>query len=1270
MQTVTGLRIRLLGGLLLESGGRILPRIPSRPGRSLFAYLVLHRDRELARDLLAGTFWPDLPDNQARRRLSQSLWQIQTLLAESGVTESYIVATSSSVRFDPRSDFWLDVEEFEAATALLKEGRDDDLRDVTRLEDAAELYRGDLLAGFYDDWLLVDQQRYRERYFSLLAFLANLHKSRGDFDRAVVFARRLALHDPLREEAHREVMRLCFLAGRANEALLQYEVCYSALQDELGVEPQPATTELFESIAAQRRSGAVVSTARSPLMDDRSALPLIGRETPRSMVVSLLEAALGGSGGVVLVEGEPGVGKTRFLEAIADDAAWRGMGTLWGTTSADGAHRSYEAISSALLGGLSRLQVEQLAVQVEPVWLQEVARLVPQVSEWLPTGRPGSELGAADDSRRMLEAIVRTLAGLSRFTPQVLIVDDVHWADDDTLVAIEQIAKRVGDVPVVICLAFRGQVARQHRRVWDLVRGLDAAPSTLRIGLDPLSGEETAKLVRAAGGSVDAALVERIHEETGGNPLFIIETLRAMLEHQIASAGVATSDIDVDFPLPPTVLDLISARVAALDASVRDALLVFSVCGVEFDLELALCAADRPRPELIESAELLVQRGILTRRGDRYRFRHQQVQRVALSDADEKQRRACHEQVARCLMKVAPAEPEPIARHFLEAERWGEAVAFSERAAERALDMRALASAARHYEIALEHAERAGCPAEDHLRLLGGYERVLDVLGRREDQARVLDEMSARGGDGPEIARRRAWQLAHTDRFTEAAAAAADALAMDEASGSERGVMEDQIVLGRIALWSGEAATAVTHLEEAVETGADRTLLADARQSLGSALCDLQLYERAEKEAGAALALYEEESDGRGRSEALGLLGIITMERGRAAEAVGYYRRAIELCREIGYRHGEGVNLVNLGNALWYAGRVSEALEHFTAAMNHFASMGNRRGTAVAQINAGAIHHGLLGDDETATSYSQSAVDYYREVGNESGAAPGLLNLARIAQRAGDLEAAERHLSEGLAAVESSGNRYLRAQLLDALALLALAEGNAGRALSLAQEGLSLCRDVGIPDFEASLLSAQALALVQLGRPEEAVQAASDAADRIQSGSDRAYLVAHRQGLVLEACGEIGQAARAFQRADELLRAALDGVAEELRPQAYDVPEHRAITDSFERTSQRSVEVVLAARDAPTGRPLRDDERRNVVWTIAAPVDHAIAEGGDRRRHRLRRLLAEAKAQGGAPTVDDLAAVLGVAVTTVRRDLQALRREGVEVATRGSRRPQ
>ena len=157
------LRIHLFGGFLLERGEWSLPPIASRAGRSLFAYLVMNRDRPLQRDYVAGTFWPELPDGRARRRLSHTIWQIQDVVNTGSV--SHLDVTTDTLAFDTSIPYWLDIEEFNRDVAA--SGTGDRARpgrlDAARLRSAVELYRGDFLAGYFDEWVLVEQDIYRQR---------------------------------------------------------------------------------------------------------------------------------------------------------------------------------------------------------------------------------------------------------------------------------------------------------------------------------------------------------------------------------------------------------------------------------------------------------------------------------------------------------------------------------------------------------------------------------------------------------------------------------------------------------------------------------------------------------------------------------------------------------------------------------------------------------------------------------------------------------------------------------------------------------------------------------------------------------------------------------------------------------------------------------------------------------------------------------------------------------------------------------------------------
>jgi len=372
------LEIRLLGGFQLGRDGRILDQLPLRAARSLFAFLVLNRERPHTRDLLAGTFWPDFDESRARRRLSQALWQTQATLGEED-EQRFLIGTPDTIRFNADADFWLDVDEFKAA---LDEAADADRSsEVEALTRAVDLYSGDLLAGFYDDWLFPDQDGLRTRFLTALERLADLAMARSDYETALALARRLSQENEFDEEAHRRVMRIAVLLGRHNEALRQFEECRRVLAEEMGTTPSTETLELYEATVADRDAGsrALPSHEESPLFGDADTAPFVGRDTERARFAQRLDEVLEGRGGIVLVEGESGVGKTRLMREVADDAQWRGMDVIWGRSAPSGG-RPFGPIGDALRTGLSDLRIRQLQNRLDDTRLATLAPLIPQLA--------------------------------------------------------------------------------------------------------------------------------------------------------------------------------------------------------------------------------------------------------------------------------------------------------------------------------------------------------------------------------------------------------------------------------------------------------------------------------------------------------------------------------------------------------------------------------------------------------------------------------------------------------------------------------------------------------------------------------------------------------------------------------------------------------------------------------------------------------------------------------------------------------------------------
>ncbi len=1276
------LRITLFGGFLLERGGAALPPIASRAGRSVFAYLVMNRGRPLQRDHLAGSFWPELPEGRARRRLSHTLWQIQDVVGDSRTP--HIAVTVDTLAFDVTAPYWLDVEEFDRrldasslTSATTKPGIGED---ATALRACVELYRGDLLAGFFDDWVVVDQDHYRQRYLAALSRLVDVSKASGSYDEALTYARRLTHHDPLSEEAHQEVMRLCFLLGRTSEAVNQFERCRSILAEELGTEPSELTIELYHKIVKRRRAGIHPRQGEvaEALLGTHSEAPFVGRENERRSFVDSLERVLAGSGGVVLVEGEPGVGKTRLALEAAEDARWRGFEVSWGRCTA-GAVRPFSPLVE-VLESLSPLRAEQLAEQVTPVWLRETLRVAPRLSERVQRLSASAPLRPAEESTRMKEALVHTLSTLGKIAPQLVIVDDVHWADADTLSVLTQMGPRLAHSRVLLLLLYRSEEARGDPEVWDVLRDLDRVAGLGRSVLSPLSVFELGDMVKRILGitRLEPAVASHLHRRTGGNALFALETLHALRDQGLFEVGedpgltleaVLTGRT---VPLAPRVRTVIGDRMSLLGDEVKKVYEVAAVGGDPVDLTLLAAGCDLPRRSVLDAVDELLHRGLIRDGGEgRYRITHDQIRQVVYEQVGRERRSMLHGRIAEALTENEPEDVEAIGHHFREAGIPDRAAAYLLRAGLRAQELSAYATARQHLEAARLAASQAEWSEEERYRLHAHLDGVLNVLGRRGEQQEVIEEMATLVGNNPQrrgdYLRRRAWLLAHAGDFTGAEEAARLAVKIERGRKDRPAVAASLVALGTCLRWSGRPLEAVSHLEAAVRAASgDRARRAEALTELSSTLVEVQRSAEAMPHLDEALGIFQELGDLRGEAELAGIRARALRQHGDRDSAVAQYQEAIALCQRIGYRHGEGVNLVNQSNLHHLLGRVADALSGYDQASRIFAELGNRRGEAMVLANGASARHNLLGDDDQARADAVRAMRHFADIGDRAREGQCLEILAGIAARRGSYDEARRLLEDSLHSLAGTGNRILEGQHLRSLALVHLGNGNQEAAEDALDRADRVCGEAGLFDLAIELLSIRGALSLAAGRVDDALVSTRRAAESITPGVERAYLIHHRHALAAQAAERHEEARQAALEAHRLLEMALAGLSTEQRDAAVElVPEHRQIVTYGTRFAPQIVQIWLAGRGAPTGRPLRDGDLQRVIWTVDHPEDEGVVLPIDRRRRRLLRLLNEAAEVGAVASIDQLAEVLGVSDSTVRRDLSALRRQGNRISTRG-----
>jgi DNA-binding SARP family transcriptional activator len=250
------LKISLFGRVELNYDNRLAEVKIPKIAQALLAYMLLKRRRFYTREGLAALFWGDMSEERARSCLNTALWRLRRALEPKETAKSGYVLTASSgnIGFNWDSAYWLDVQIFEDEVVQLL-GRSPEAlsqQEGQRLQAALELYTGDVLEEFYEDWVLVDRERLRQLLLNGLTQLMLYYKHRGEYTQSLSYGQAILQHDPLRENIHREMMQLYLANNEPVMAIRQYQSCQEVLANELNITPMPETQALYQQIMAGR----------------------------------------------------------------------------------------------------------------------------------------------------------------------------------------------------------------------------------------------------------------------------------------------------------------------------------------------------------------------------------------------------------------------------------------------------------------------------------------------------------------------------------------------------------------------------------------------------------------------------------------------------------------------------------------------------------------------------------------------------------------------------------------------------------------------------------------------------------------------------------------------------------------------------------------------------------------------------------------------------------------------------------------------------------
>jgi DNA-binding SARP family transcriptional activator len=530
------LSLTLLGGFQArqDSDAGAVVALPTKKAQALLAYLALPPGRAHPRDKLAALLWGDTGEARARDSFRHTLAALRRALA--ACPPSILKQEGQTLALDPAL-VAIDAIAFAGLAAA---------HTPEALEQAASLYCGDLLEGLavsapaFDEWLLGERERLRELALEVLARLFAHRRDTGAIDAAIQTALRILALDPLQEPVHRALMRLYAEAGRRGAALRQYQHCVAVLRRELGVEPEPETKALYQNTlrqgttptASNRTPGsaeAAAPTPEAPVARNLSSadVPLIGRESEMARLGDLLQEARRGRGGLAAVVGEAGIGKSRLLTELVAMAVRHGDRVLIGRCYESDQILPFAPWVDALRAG--RVIADDPALgTLDAAWRAELGRLFPEVDRaGLPS--PG------DDPRRLFESVTELMASLTKSRMVLLVLEDLHWADEMSVRLLAFVARRLSAWRTLVVVTAREEdladVPLLRRMLSQLKR--DAGLTLLAPG--PLSRADTETLVRALGRLAAserdvARLSAQIWAVSEGNPLVITEAVQSVQE--------------------------------------------------------------------------------------------------------------------------------------------------------------------------------------------------------------------------------------------------------------------------------------------------------------------------------------------------------------------------------------------------------------------------------------------------------------------------------------------------------------------------------------------------------------------------------------------------------------------------------------------------------------------------------------------------------------------------------------------------------------------
>lgn len=961
--TVQEIQFRLLGTPEVYNEGERV-RLYSAKVWALMTYLALHANKAQSREHLAALLWGETPDSNARASLRQALYSIKRVLGSTA--DLLLEIDQDSVTLRTVDAVGIDVID------LLAAYQQDDYSRVV------DLYGGLLLEGVqiadcaeYESWLYLQRDSFEQKVITALQKLVTSLIDVGAHENAFPHAQRLTEMDVLNESGHRLLMRIYAAQGDLAAARRQYQLCADLLARELGVEPMPETTALYERLGQSSKIHATLIPQPLPQAEVVGDLPLVERVQELQVLGRAWDRVQQGEQDLIVISGEPGIGKSRLVqEFIRQRQIGHHLIGRCFEVESNTPFAMWADLFRALTQPIWRAQIANL----EPVWLRQVARIVPA----LASGSDEDIETASNEEKRLrlLQGVVRCLMQIGS-SPLLIVFEDLHWADEGSLELLHYAARQLTHSPILFVSTF--QPNSPNRRLQQFVRS--ATNNTRAILLEPLAQTSVHGLVTNLPMAMSSELSQRLYQFSNGNPFVLTETLRVLSERYEQGEDIsAQSALPVSDQLQQLVLD----RLENISEAQRRILETAALISRPFDLRLLRSISGIAEVQLLEDLDILLARRFLRdvqtdKRIETMDIAHNYTRTIIADSLRLPRRMALHRRIAETLASLPHKNVSEIAFHYEQAgdERGIEFLVLAARQVEQ---LYSLSAAADFYQRALMLVQDNDVSQQFEICL--ALESVLDQAGNRALQSEVLDRLIdlAEQLDDPallaDIYVRRASYLTYTGKYD----------------------------LSRQDL---ELAL------EQYQSVADLSGEANALRELGFLQWTLGHYGPALEFNREALQLHRREGNPQGQATALHNLAEIHRGLGSPHQAIDMYRQAEELHWSTRNRQGLTLTFYGIAHAYRSVDEVEQAAHYLTQARDQSAEVKN-------YLMQSRIYHALAtlywerDEPDAALEYLRKAVEVSRGIGYSLGIAHSLWLLSVYYGRLGVVDEAREHMNEAI----------------------------------------------------------------------------------------------------------------------------------------------------------------------------------------------------------------------------------------------------------------